>query len=413
MKMLSVALLAGNLALAGVTTIEDIRAVWGADLGPAGPAAAPAPAVPAGWSNRRIAKMAAATVTAADHGGTLALGGNACYRLTFGKPAEYPPAFTVVVLNEDPNRAKFIALAGSQPFYLWPSQAVVVFNQNNVWQTMGRAKWLLPTGPVTIHTDFALGSDEYGKSDGLATGAGALKTVNHAVYFANDQFCWNPDGDTPGPGHGLQTRLTVLMAPGSTDSQPVHYAMHGIRGAQGGAALTIDLNGGVLMGDGRQPALLVALGFLMIRNGTLSAPKTGAIDVMCGGRLYLEDGLTFGAIGPGGAHVRLLPGGFVRFVHDYTIAAGNAAGFHIINMNGSVHCGGTITMTIADDVSFVNTYLGTDLSYGNLGGLLVRLNGHTVKTQCPVRLDGNSVLSGSAKVPGTGAISATHGGQAL
>jgi hypothetical protein len=411
--MSSVALLAGILALAGGMPILDTRAASGSDLGAPGVAAAVPPAMLVGWSNRRIAKTAAATVVGAEQGGTIALGGNAFYRLAFGKPAEYPPAFTVVVLNEDAGRAKFIALSGAQPFYLWPLQLVAVFNQNNVWQTMGRAKWLLPTGPVTIHTDFAHGSDEYGKADGLETGRDALKTVHHAVYFANDQFCWNPDGGTPGPGHGLQTRVTVLMAPGSMDLQPVHYAMHGIRGAQGGAALTIDLNGGVLSGDARQPALLVALGFLRIRNGTFSAPKTGAVDVMCGGRLYLEDGLTFGAIGPGGAHVRLFPGGFARFVHDYTIAAGNAAGYHIINMNGSLHSGGALTMTIAADVSFVNTYLGTELSYGNLGALSVRLNGHTVKTQCPVRLDGNSVLSGSAKVPGTGTVSVTHGGQAL
>jgi hypothetical protein len=40
-------------------------------------------AVPAGWSNRRIAKTAAATVVGAEQGGTIALGGNAFYRLTF------------------------------------------------------------------------------------------------------------------------------------------------------------------------------------------------------------------------------------------------------------------------------------------------------------------------------------------
>ena len=108
------------------------------------------------------------------------------------------------------------------------------------------------------------------------------------------------------------------MAPGSTDTTRVHYAMHGIRGGQGGNALEIDMNGGTLLSTSKDPALLVALGFLMIRNGTLSAPKGGGIDVMCGGRLYLQDGLTFGAIRPGCAHVRALPGGFVRFVHDYT-----------------------------------------------------------------------------------------------
>ena len=318
------------------------------------------------------------------------------------------------MLNEDRSRAKFVALSGGESFYLWPQQTVLVFNQNNAWHALGRAKWLLPTGPMTLHTDFQHGSDEYGKTDGLQAGTGALKSVNHALYFANNQFCWNPDGDTPGPGGGLQTRLTVLMAPGSTDTTPVHYAMHGIRGAQGGDALVLDLNGGTLSSATKEPALLVALNsFLIVRNGTLSAPQGTAIDVCYGGKLYLRDGLTFGPIGGDGAHVRLLPGAFVRFVRDYTIAGGHPAGSHIKNINGTMHHAGPITVTIVADVSFRNTYFGSGLSYGSVGGLTTRLNGHTVSTQNPVRLDGNSVLYGAAKMPGNGPILATHGAQSL
>ena len=189
--------------------------------------------------------------------------------------------------------------------------------------------------------------------------------------------------------------------------------MHSIRGGQGGNALEIDMNRGTLLSTTKEPALLVALGFLMIRNGTLSAPKSGGIDVMCGGRLYLQDGLTFGPIAAGYVHVHLLPGGYARFVHDYSIAAGNAAGYHIQNTNGTMLSAGPVTVTLADNVSFLNTYFGSELSYGDLGSLSVRLNGHTVTTQNPVSLNGNSVLAGSAKVPGTGTIKVAHGGQVL
>ena len=198
------------MSLAGVAMILDVRIASGAGPGPAETATAvPTQTGPTGWSNRRIARTAAFAVAAADNSGTLALGGNAFYRLTFDAPANYPASFAVAVLNEDRGRAKFVVLSGNESFYLWPGQSIVVFNQNNIWRTMGRAKWLLPTGPVTIHTDFVHGSDEYGKADGLETGTGALKSVNHGLDFANDQFCWNPDSDVPGAG--VQTRVTVRM----------------------------------------------------------------------------------------------------------------------------------------------------------------------------------------------------------
>ena len=84
-----------------------------------------------------------------------------------------------------------------------------------------------------------------------------------------------------------------------------------------------------------------------------------------------------------------------------------------MNVNGTLHHAGPITVTMAADVSFSNTYCGTGLSYGAVGGLSVLLNGHTVTTRAPVSLDGNSVLYGSAKVPGTGTISVVRGSQAL
>ena len=149
-----------------VLTIAGISSAPGAEGVPAATATAPQTALTA-WSNRRIAKTETCTVVVADSGGTLALGGNDFYRLTFDAAEKYPPTFAVAVLNEDRGRAKFVNLANGDSFYLWPQQTVVVFNQNNTWQTLGRAKWQLPTGPIAIHTDFARGSDEYGKSDGL------------------------------------------------------------------------------------------------------------------------------------------------------------------------------------------------------------------------------------------------------
>jgi hypothetical protein len=131
-----------------------------------------------GWSNTRLAKTASYTVANQDKNSTIALGGAAFFSLTFGAASAYDANFAVVVVNEDSGRGKTIALTGGATFILWPGQSIVVFNQNNAWQTLGRARWRL-AGNITMNCDPANGS---ASNDGLAAGAGGARIDPQDIY---------------------------------------------------------------------------------------------------------------------------------------------------------------------------------------------------------------------------------------
>jgi hypothetical protein len=130
-----------------------------------------------GWSNTRLAKTASYTVANQDKNATVALGGAAFFTLTFGTASGYDANFAVLVVNEDTGRGKTIALTGGATFILWPLQSIIVFNQNNTWQTLGRGPWIL-TANANFVVDPVNGLDS---NDGLASGAGnAWKTLQGA-----------------------------------------------------------------------------------------------------------------------------------------------------------------------------------------------------------------------------------------
>jgi hypothetical protein len=130
-----------------------------------------------GWSNTRLAKTASYTVANQDKNSTIALGGASFFTLTFGAAAGYDANFAVLVLNEDTGRGKTIALTGGPTFILWPLQSIIVFNQSNTWQALGRGPWTL-TANANFVVDPVNGLDS---NDGLAVGAGnAWKTLQGA-----------------------------------------------------------------------------------------------------------------------------------------------------------------------------------------------------------------------------------------
>lgn len=187
--------------------------------------------------NIRLAKTAAYSVVNADKGKTIALGGGTFYALAFSAASGYDADFTAMVVNEDAapsggGRAKWIQISGGQSFYLWPGQVAIVFNSNNVWQYLRPPRYKLPanTPNVTFFSDFTNGTDTYGLTDGLAAGASAFKSVEHAFVFAADQLDFNA---------AVQSLVTCNMAAATSDTQGVHAPVHAIVGAQGGAAFQI------------------------------------------------------------------------------------------------------------------------------------------------------------------------------
>src|SRR5215467_5174123 len=124
----------------------------------------------AAWSNTRLVKTGAITATDSDCGGTIALGGNDFYTLTFTATSNYADNCVFMIVNEDATRGKTIAIDGLSNFILYPGQSVMLYKQTGNWRTLGRSRWKQTVGgPLNFFTDFVSGNDS---NDGLAPGAG-------------------------------------------------------------------------------------------------------------------------------------------------------------------------------------------------------------------------------------------------
>jgi hypothetical protein len=359
-------------------------------------------------TNARLAKTGAYTVLNTDKGKTIALGGVAFYALTFGAASGYDANFTTLVLNEDTGRAKWIAPNGLLGFYLWPGQSVIVFNQNNVWQVHGRSRYKLPTGLFIVNTNYGVGSDTLGVSDGLATGAGAFQSYQHGLNFTLDQFDWN--GTESG-----QTQLKILGAPGNVDGTQIHFSPHGNVGAQGGAAITIDGNGGSLIVSGVSGAIQLYFGaVLQIRNiniQTGGGVPSNCIDLLWGSKLYIQDLVTFTQNTTGGACLNVADGAHVEFDNGFTWA--QSGGTFITNNGGYIRVSTAILGTVTNNITVTNTVFGFAPGITDLANITWSLGGHTVTATNKYNIQGAHVLTGSANVPGSGVGITPNGGIAL
>lgn len=362
----------------------------------------PATAVVQGLTNTRLAKVANYSAANADKGSTIALGGNAFFTLTFNTASGYDANFAVTVVNEDAwsgGRAKVIVLTGGDTFRLWPTQSITVYNQNNVWLTQGRGRARLPSGSFTINTDFTNGSDTLSSADGLATGAGAFKTVNRALYSAYDEFDWR--GSDAG-----QTTLVVLMASGSTDTTQVHLAIQAWPGGQGGAQVMIDGNTSTLSTS--SSCIQHYYGLLQIRRLTLTSSAGNLLDLDWGSRMFILDGVVFGA--SSGPQIAVGDGVKLEFDNNFTISGGGQA--FIQNTGGRVQAS-SISGTISANI----TYTGFAMFYAANNAFTNApptwtLGGHTV-TGKKYDVEVNASLINVTNIPGTVAGTTAGGGQVL
>ncbi|HMH53248.1 MAG TPA: hypothetical protein VK548_23630, partial [Candidatus Acidoferrum sp.] len=91
------------------------------------------------------------TVTAADHGKTIGLGGNTLSTLTFGASRGYGPSHVNVVVNDDAGRMKYVSVAGiPEAFRVYPRQTVTIRRLDDHWGVEHPGRWRLG-GDVTVH----------------------------------------------------------------------------------------------------------------------------------------------------------------------------------------------------------------------------------------------------------------------
>lgn len=331
------------------------------------------------------------------------LGGGAFYTATIPAPSDFPQGCTIAITNADVAacKGKSIQVAGfPDHFVLWPGQSVELTNFDSVWvKTIDPGRWRpnCRGNLLIINTDLTKGTDLRGDSDGLGTGAEAFKSVQFAIHYVLTDFDF---AGTP------QTRVKILMAAGSTDATAIHYAPHASDlGSQGGGALTIDGNGGFLTAQ----ADFLFDAIVQIRNVTFSNTAGTCLNVQQLAYVMLADLVTFGTCT--GSQINVGIYGQVEFFNDFTISGG---GDHFItNAGGVVYSGGNITATASNSITYTNgVVVGQFPGWTHLSQITWSLGGNAV-TGKKYDINSNHVLSGSAKIPGTVAGTASTGGQAL
>jgi hypothetical protein len=348
-------------------------------------------------------KSGPVTIDNAHCGWTYALGGSTFYSATVPKASDFPQGCTIAITNTDiaACKGKSILVTGfPDHFVLWPGQLVELTSLDNVWiKTIDPGRWRQNCGdnPLVINTDSTKGTDLRGDSDGLGTGSEAFKSVQFAIQHVLTDFDF---AGTP------QTRVKILMASGSTDGIGIHYAPHASNpGSQGGAVLTIDGNGGYILGQ--SDFLFNAI--VQIRNVTFSNTSGTCLNVQQQAYVLLDDLITFGNCTGSQINVGLY--GQVEFFNDFAITGG---GDHFIcNSGGIVYTGSAITATVSNNITYPNSLvIGQFPGWTQLGQITWSLGGNTV-TGKKYDIESNHVLTGAANIPGTVAGTTATGGQAL
>jgi hypothetical protein len=343
------------------------------------------------------------TVDNAHCGWNYALGGGSFYAASVPGASDFPQGCAIAITNTDVAacKGKSIRVAGfPDHFVLWPGQSLELTSIDSTWiKTVDPGRWRPNCGdePLVINTDSTKGTDLRGDSDGLGTGAEAFKSVQFAIQHVLTDFDF---AGTP------QTRVRILMAPGSTDAVGIHYAPHASNpGSQGGAVLTIDGNGGYIIGQ--SDFLFNAI--VQIRNVTFSNASGTCLNVQQQAYVLLGDLITFGTCT--GSQINVGIYGQIEFFNDFTISGGGS--FFVTNAGGALYTSRAITASVSNDVTYSNAVVvGQFPGWTHLGQLTWSLGGNAV-TGKKYDVSSNHVLTGSAHIPGTVAGTTSTGGQAL
>jgi hypothetical protein len=336
-------------------------------------------------------------------GSNYALGGGAFYTATVPGASDFPQGCAIAITNTDiaACRGKSISVAGiPDHFVLWPGQSIELTSVDSVWiKTIDPGRWRQNCGgnPLVINTDSTNGTDQKGDSDGLGTNAEAFKSVQFAIQHVLTDF------DFAGVP---QTRVKILMAPGSTDSTRIHYAPHASNpGSQGGAVLTIDGNGGYL--TGQSDFLFNAI--VQIRNVTFSNASGNCLNVQQQAYVLLDDLVTFGTCT--GSQINVGLNGQIELFNDFMISG--SGGFFVTNAGGIIYTASAITAGVSNNINYTNgIVVGQFPGWTHLSQITWSLGGNTV-TGKKYDINSNHVLTGSANIPGTVAGTTSTGGQAL
>lgn len=318
------------------------------------------------WDNRRYSISTSVTVPNLDggsnpiSGSTIAISGSTPNSVVFGTASGYDADFFAKVLNES-SCGQFVSINGTSRT-LWPGQSFFIFKQNGIWYNDKAARYRLPTGITRFHVKPSTGNDA---NDGLSSGT-AKASIMSALLSAYHEFDWSAVG---------QTTFEVKLESGETDTANIHLPMHGIVGAQGGAALTITGDEDSILHtsgpafEGYWPGTRFQLKNLEIKSDTACGLMLGH-----GAVCFLDDGVKFGDCAT--SHIQLFKRARLEVQSSYKIT-GNAY-FHVTATNADHVLNGQ-SVDIMTDLSGLSCFAVADTrGLIDFRGGSINLNGHSV-----------------------------------
>lgn len=282
---------------------------------------------------------------------------------------------------------------------LWPTALTAIQVRGGAFITyLPEGKTNLPSGAVNFNTNFALGADT---TDGLSTGAGALRTAQHAIDLSCQEFSFNT---------AVQTLYTIKPVANNNDTQGVHYACHGETGANGGAAINIACGTGATFNTTNTDAFAIEVkatvsisACVFQASGTVtgigtSRPADGLRADY--GAIIIAGGNTF-AVASGG-QLSADNGGLIQDIGNNIITNGAGSHYHTVN-GGNINTGhlSIVTTTTIQAGATVNFTSG--FAFAEAGG-----NIHTPNVIYPLGA-GATVNGTKAAVSGNGAIATDTG----
>lgn len=258
-------------------------------------------------------------------------------------------------------------------------------------QRIARARELLPPEGRKVFTNYLDGDDV--KNDGSEESP--WQSIDGALFNILTRFDFG--AIIPDPA------IEICAAKNSHDYRNIHFAPHGMVGAQGSNAIRINGNGATLHGC----AQFIFHAIVRLKN--LKFVSTiDALQSLDGAHVYLEDGIEW--LGTGGADI-FADHGHVKAFSRYKIAGSRR--YHTSNKGGHIDVAG-LAHEITESQAVESWVAGT------LGGSTEMVNcawqpkaGATLKSATAFNISANHVLTGAATLPFSEPGSKTTGAQAL
>lgn len=348
-------------------------------------------------TNARLAKTANYTLDVTDCGKTLALGGSAFFTLTISAASGYDATCQITILNTDSGRGKRISPNGVTSFILYPTQTMVLYNSNNVWNVNKQNRWRIPGSLLPIYVNYGTGDD---LNDGLVSGS-PKKTITGCLTVVAQELDFN---------FLPQSTVSCNLAAGSLDLDGVHFSTHALVGAQGGAAILIQGDGGQATISTAGPVPLAFFVNATVQLKNLILTNSSGACLQAGYHTFVDvlSGMTFFTC-TGNAQVVATDGAIIQFNNDYAVNGGGTS--HWLASQGGQILAGAITVTAPPTFNYTVFAYSSALSSIISSATFTGFSGTAgIKAQS----DLNSIVSatgGCASFPGLNAPVTTSGGQ--